>query len=81
MADETSTWLPATTIKDLITMTHSRVYAPRTYHDSVILSDTEDPHEGSQELTPKREATVMNQPLTLPEILLVLLVVGLSKIL
>ena len=62
-------------------MTRSRVYASGTHDDPVILSDTEDSAEGSQELTSKREATVMNQPPTLPEILLVLLVVGLSKIL
>ena len=62
-------------------MTRSRVYASGTYDDPVVLSDTEDPPEGSQELTPKKEATVMNQPLTLSEILLVLLVVGLSKVL
>ena len=62
-------------------MTRSRVYASETYDDPVILSDTKEPPEVSQELTPKREATVMNQPPTLPEILLALLVVGLSKVL
>ena len=60
-------------------MTHSRVYASGTYDDPVILSETEGPPEGSQELTPKREATVINQTPTLSEILLVLLIVGLSK--
>ena len=62
-------------------MTRSRVYASGTYDDAVILSDTEEPPEGSQELTPKREATVINQLPTLPEILLALLEVGLTKIL
>ena len=62
-------------------MTRSRIYASRTYEDPVILSDTEDLPKGSQKLTPKREATVINQPPTLSGILLALIVVSLSKIL
>ena len=62
-------------------MTRSRIFASGTLEDPVILSDSEDEPEVSQELTPKEEATVINQPPTLPETLLVLLVVQLALIL
>ena len=62
-------------------MTRSKIYASGTYEDPVVMSDTEDPPKVSQELTSKREAIVINQLPTLSEILLALIVVGLSKIL
>ena len=62
-------------------MTHSWIYASETYKDPVILLDTKDPPEVSQELNPKKEATFINQPSNPLNILLVLLVVGLSKVL
>ena len=62
-------------------MTRSRIFASGTLEDPVVLSDSEDEPEVSQELTPKEEATVINQPTTLPETLLVLLVVQLALIL
>ena len=62
-------------------MTRSRIYASGTYEDPVILSDTKDTPKVLQELTPKREATVINQPPTPSRILLALIVAGLLKIL
>ena len=44
----------------------------------VILSDSEDEPQVSQELTPKEGATVMNPPLPVPESLMLLLVVYLA---
>ena len=58
-------------------MTRSRIFASGTYEDPVVLSDSENDPEVSQELTPKEEATVTNQNPTLSETLLVLLVVQL----
>ena len=59
-------------------MTRSRIFASGTLEDPVVLSDSESDPEVSQELTPKEEATVMNQTPSLPETLLVLLVVQLA---
>ena len=56
-------------------MTESRIFAFGTREDPVILSDPEDEPVSLQELTPIREANVMNQCLTLSETLRVLLVV------
>ena len=58
-------------------MTRSRIFASGTYEDPVVLADSDDDLEVSQELTPKEEATVTNQTPTLSETLLVLLVVQL----
>ena len=55
-------------------MTRSRIFASGTHDDPVILSDSEDQLEVSQELTSKAEATVMNPPLPVPEPLMLLLV-------
>ena len=55
-------------------MTRSRIFASGTHDDLVILSESEDQLEVSQELTPKEEATVMNPPLPVPEPLMLLLV-------
>ena len=41
-------------------MTRSRIFASETRNDPVILSDSEDQPEVSQELTPKEGATVPN---------------------
>ena len=62
-------------------MTRSRIFASGTYEDPVVLSDSDDDLEVSQELTPEEEATVTNQTPTLSETLLVLLVVQLALIL
>ena len=62
-------------------MTRSRIFPSGTPEDPVVLSDSEDEPEVSQELTPKEEATVINQPPTLPETLLVLLVAQLALLL
>ena len=59
-------------------MTWSRIFASGTYEDPVVLSDSDDDLEVSQELTPEEEATVTNQTPTLSETLLVLLVVQLA---
>ena len=59
-------------------MTRSRIFASGTYEDPVVLSDSDEDLEVSQELTPEEEATVMNQTPTLSETLLVLLVVQLA---
>ena len=59
-------------------MTRSRIFASGTYEDPVILSDSENDLEVSQELTPKDEATVRNQTPTLSETLLVLLILQLA---
>ena len=56
-------------------MTISRIFASGTLEDPIILSNYENDPEVSQELTHKEVATVMNQPTTIPETLLVLLVV------
>ena len=55
-------------------MTPSRSFASGTRDDPVILSDSEDEPEVSQELTPKEGATVMNPPLPVLEPLMLLLV-------
>ena len=55
-------------------MTRSRIFASGTRDDPVILSDSEDEPEVSQELTPKEEATVINPPRPVPEPLMLLLV-------
>ena len=55
-------------------MARSRIFASGTRDDPVILSDSEDEPEGSQELTPKEGATVMNPPLLDHDPLLLLLV-------
>ena len=59
-------------------MTRSRIFASGTHDDPVILSDSEDEPEVSQELTPKEGATVMNPPLPVPELLMLLLVAYLA---
>ena len=59
-------------------MTRSRIFASGTRDDPVILSDSGDEPEVSQELTPKKEATVMNPPLPVPEPLMLLLVAYLA---
>ena len=55
-------------------MTRSRIFASGTHDDPVILSDSEDEPEVSQELTPKEEATVINSQLPVPEPWMLLLV-------
>ena len=59
-------------------MTRSRIFASGTHDDPVILSDSEDEPQVSQELTPKERATVMNPPLPVPEPLMLLLVAYLA---
>ena len=59
-------------------MTRSRIFASGTRDDPVILSDLEDEPEVSQELIPKKGATVMNPPLSVPEPLMLLLVAYLA---
>ena len=59
-------------------MTQSRIFALRACDDPVILPDSEDQPEVSQELTPKEGATVMNPPLPVPEPLMLLLVAYLA---
>ena len=59
-------------------MTRSRIFASRTPNDPVILSDSEDEPEVSQERTPKEWATVINPPLPVPEPLMLLLVTYLA---
>ena len=59
-------------------MTRSRIFASGTRDDPVILSDSKNEPEVSQELTPKEGATVMNPPLPVPETLMLLLVAYLA---
>ena len=59
-------------------MTRSWMFASGTHDDPVILSDSEDEPEVSQELTPNEGATVMNPPLPVPEPLMLLLVAYLA---
>ena len=59
-------------------MTRSGIFASGTHDDPVILSDSEDKPEVSQELTPKEGAPVMNPPLPVPEPLMLLLVAYLA---
>ena len=59
-------------------MTRSRIFASGTHDDPVILSDSEDEPEVSQELTAKEGATVMNPALPVPEPLILLLVAYLA---
>ena len=59
-------------------MTRSRIFASGTRDDPVILSDSEDKPEVSQELTPKEGATVMNPRLPVPEPWMLLLVAYLA---
>ena len=59
-------------------MTRSWIFASGTHDNPVILSDSEDQPEVSQELTPKEEATVINPYLPVPEPLMLLLVVYLA---
>ena len=59
-------------------MTRSRIFASGTHNNRVILSDSKDEPEVSQELTPKEGATVMNPPLPVPEPLMLLLVAYLA---
>ena len=55
-------------------MTQCRIFASGTWDDPVILSDSEEEPEVSQELTPKEGATVINPPLPTPAPLMLLLV-------
>ena len=59
-------------------MTRSRTFASGVRDDPIILSDSEDEPEVSQELTLKEGATVMNPPLPVPEPLMLLLVTYLA---
>ena len=59
-------------------MTRSRIFASGTYNDPIILSDSGDEPEVSQEHTLKEGATVMNPPLPVPEPLMLLLVAYLA---
>ena len=59
-------------------MPRSRTFASGTRDDPVILSDSEDEPEVSQELTSKEGATVMNPPLPVPEPLMLLLIAYLA---
>ena len=59
-------------------MTRSRIFASRSRDDPVILSDSEDETEVSQDPTPKEGATIMNPPLLVPEPLMLLLVAYLA---
>ena len=59
-------------------MTRSRIFASGTCDDPVMLSDSEDEPEVSQELTPKEVATVMNPPLPTSVPLMLLLVAYLA---
>ena len=58
-------------------MTRLRTFASRTYRDLVVLFDSEDEPEVSQELTPTEGATVISPPLPAPEPLMLLLIASL----
>ena len=59
-------------------MTRSRIFASRTHHYPVVFSGLEDKPGGSQELTSKEGATVINPTLPTPAPLMLLLVVYLA---
>ena len=59
-------------------MTRSRIFASGARNDPVILSESEDEPEVSQELTHKEGATVMNPPLPVSEPWMLLLVAYLA---
>ena len=59
-------------------MTRSRIFVTGTLEDPVVLSNSENNPEALQEVDPKEESIVINQPPTIAGTLLVLLVVQLA---